>query len=407
MSLVMNPQQKSCIIYCRTSTAAQKEADTIKAQLEVCSRIASQNNLKILPYGPGAGWLEDNGVRGSLLDGRVFSTFLDDLEGGIVHPDYIVIYSLSRIARIDRSSKRLDRLKASHAAAARIQAVLIGCGVQTWDQDGPLDAGSLMWGVKILLASEEYKEIRRRTMDGKARRLKEGSFSKGGKPPFGYKQVGDHKSGFKLEPDPVDAPNLCKLFNWYLAGGFHFAADRATEEKIQNPMSANVNRKNRAHGWTPSRWNHGSVKHIVRNVECYLGSTEYSGHQLKFDPLIDIELCARVQAKSKERSLKHPTTFLSTGFADCVCKRHIHQNNSHDRYFTACRGGCGSMPSPKFEVYLWTAVVCRLAQIKEYEGITYTSKSFEVVINRAKAHIETINGEISTLLDLHLRGGLD
>jgi len=401
----MQTEPKTCICYCRVSTAAQREADTIEAQLETCKRIVERNQLQLLPYGED-GFVIDRGVSGSLLSGRLFSKFLDDLEAFTIKPNYLVVYSLSRIARIDRTSKKLDKLKASHAAAARIQAVLIGCEVETWDQEGHLKASDLLWGVKILLASQEYKEIRGRTMDGKSRRLRDNCYAKGGKAPYGYLQTGEHKTGFKLEPHPIDSKNLLLLLSWYLQGGYNSAARRATEAEIPNPMTECTNRKKKSVDWTPTRWSEVSVQHIIKNIGAYLGKTIYQfngqAYTLTYPPLIDPELYSRIINHKNQRTVKERTKFLATGFVNCLCGEHVHQKNTHNHHFARCPAGCGSMPESTFDTYLWTAVVCRLIQIREHEGAVTALRDYSAEINKLKAQIEAVDRSIASLLDLYL-----
>ncbi len=61
-------------------------------------------------------------MRGSLLDGRDFKKLVDDVEAGKVRPDYIYVYSNSRLSRQDRSSKDKGKRIKSRVDAARISA---------------------------------------------------------------------------------------------------------------------------------------------------------------------------------------------------------------------------------------------------------------------------------------------
>ncbi len=242
-------KQKTCVCYCRTSTRGQQESETIAAQVERCTRLVERHNLRLVPYGAsGDGWIKDDGVTGTLLEGRQFSAFIDDLKAGRVAVDYVVLFSLSRVARVDKVSKDIEKLIASHQAAALIRSVLIGRNVWLLDEDGPMDPRTVAFEVKAMLANEEFKLIRERTMAGKARRLDQGRFAKGGKPPYGYRQVfangKDRKDGFLLQVDPERAANLKRLFGWFCEGGVTSAARRATEAGIPTPMAFTDNRKN-------------------------------------------------------------------------------------------------------------------------------------------------------------------
>src|SRR5271157_88857 len=408
---------KTGIAYCRTSTIAQREAETITAQTERCRRLIATHNVTLLSYGPSKdGWVSDDGVSGSLLDGRAFAKLLEDIEAGTIRPDYLVVYSLSRIARIDRTSKKMDKLQASHLAAARIQAVLIGCGVQVLEEEGPIDAASLNYGLKTLLASEEYKLIRGRTMAGKSRRLRENRYAKGGHPPYGYRQVfangADRRHGFTLEVDPEAGPRLSQLLAWYCEGGVTHAARKATESGYPTPMADTTNRRNAAKDWTPTRWSPVSLMHIVRNVRAYLGETNLvfdgQAHSITYPALISTETYAAVERQRRTYVLKRRTTFLTTGFVDCICGEHLHERNSHDKHYARCPAGCGSMHQREFESALWAIVVCRLVQIQQHERLVMgTEDPFGPQVKAAKGRLEQARAEIGKLVDLYLADQID
>src|ERR1700733_10011480 len=137
---------KTAVIYCRTSTIGQKEAETITAQVERCKDIIKRAGLKPLAYGPERnGWVVDDGVSGSLLEGRAFAGLVSDLRAGKVRPDYLVVYSLSRISRLDKSSRSMEKLVASAEDNARIKAVLLGAGVKVIDEQGEHDPANVMF----------------------------------------------------------------------------------------------------------------------------------------------------------------------------------------------------------------------------------------------------------------------
>jgi DNA invertase Pin-like site-specific DNA recombinase len=366
------------IVYCRTSSQRQKEHDTIGAQIAKCKALLAHHGLTPLAgYGPkGDGWIMDDGVPGSLLEGRTFSSFLDDLESRKIKIDHLVTYSLSRVSRIDRTSKKAGKITASHVAAARIQGVLISSGVSIVDEDGILDPASLTYGLKSMIAAEEYKMIRGRTMAGKSRHFAEGRMARGGKPAYGYDRVFtngvDRKQSFTLVPSPVDAPNLELIFAWYLDGGATYAATQATLAKIETPMGDTTTRKNRAKTWTATRWCAETVTKLVRNSSVYLGSTtfDFDGeiYTIKYPPLITASFHAQLIKRSQQRILKNRATMLTTGYTDCVCGAHVNALNSHGRLRARCAKACGRMPMADFEAYVYLVMVCRLAQILEAEN---------------------------------------
>jgi len=181
-----NPQ--TCILYARTSTRAQRNALTIEAQVDVCNALVVEHGLTPLAYGAqGDGWVLDPGYSGTLVDGRHFSQLLNDLRSKKIRPTYIVVAELSRLCRIDKYSEdNQAKLDESHAAAAKISATLIGAGVSILDSDGPCLPSGVEFQMKAVGDNVEVVKIRRRTMNGKAKRLKGGSASSGSCP-FGYR----------------------------------------------------------------------------------------------------------------------------------------------------------------------------------------------------------------------------
>src|SRR5208283_3616724 len=151
MPTVKDPS-KTCVCYCRVSTSKQKASETIEAQVERCERLVERHGLSVLPWGARGdkptGYVMDKATSGTLLEARKFRQLLTAIESKAIAPDYIVVFSLSRISRIDKVSKDIDKLKASHRAAADIHAILIGTHTQVLDEEGPMDVGSLNFQLK-------------------------------------------------------------------------------------------------------------------------------------------------------------------------------------------------------------------------------------------------------------------
>ncbi len=259
--------------------------------------------MRIPLYGPRKdGWLIDDGVSGSLLQGREFGKFIDDLEAGRSNR---TTSSSSRSRGLAVSTSRAATCRSSCGATRTTPASRRSSysGVKVLDEEGVNDPATVTYDIKTTLAIEEYKLIRQRTMAGKARCFAEGKFAKGGKPPYGYKQVPfngiDRKQGWTLAPHPDDSKSLARGFKWFIDGGATHAAKEATKAKIPTPMASKTNRKNRAADWTPTRWSPVSVQHIVRNVHAYLGETTYvfdgEPRTIKYPPLISLTTFAAVK----------------------------------------------------------------------------------------------------------------
>ncbi len=211
-----------------------------------------------------------------------------------------------------------------------------------------------------------------------------------------------------LEVEPEDAANLARLLDWYIEGGQTHAARMATEARLPTPMASTNQRKNQAKDWTPERWSPVSVQHIVRNSAAYLGSTTYSldgeVYPLTYPALITPTTYAAIQKRKSERTLKRRATKLSTGFVDCSCGAHLHNLNSHDRHFTACKPCRRRMPEQHFERHLWCATVCRLIQIRQHEGTLDADDGLEDRILALKQQLEDHKEKGQRLIALYTDG---
>jgi DNA invertase Pin-like site-specific DNA recombinase len=414
---------KLAVVYCRTSTGAQKEAETIGAQIERCHRIIQRHGVRVFRYGPTrkvraqatprsqivvpAGWVVDDGVSGSLLKGREFAKLIDDLEARRVKVDYLIVFSLSRIARPDKSSSDMGRLVQSATDVARIKAVLHGAGVMVIDEDGINDPASFSFEIKMLLSGEQYKLIRASTMAGKARWLGEGRFARGGRPPFGYKQVPingiDAKAGYMLVEHPENGKRVRKILGWFVEGGYAYAARKANEAGWE-PSSATTNRKKKAKGWADS------VRYIVLHARTYLGeqTIEFAGetHVVKFPALIDSSTYARIVRAQKELTIAGRAEFLTTGLVDCECGKHLMQHASRGRHWARCRGNCGSTRGIEFSSALWFATLARLLRIKEAGGDGDDKDESEAQLRAARCQVKEAEERIGRLFDAYQEGEL-
>lgn len=404
--VILQPVKKAAksptaLLYCRTSTTGQREARTIGAQQQTVERIVDRLGIRPLKYGPKRdGWLIDDGVSGSLLQGRTFGKAIDDIEAGRIRPDFIVVYSLSRIAREDKSSDMAKQVQSAQDWG-RIKAVLRAARVKIIDEDGENDPNNVLFDLKTSLAGEEYKLIRARTMAGKSRWLGEGRFARGGRAPYGYKQVFinrvDGKDGYELVEHPENGARLRKVLGWFVEGGYAYAARKATEAGWP-PSTASTKRKKKAAGWNDS------VRYVVLHARTYLGeqSIEFGGktHTIRFPALIGAEMHAAVLKAQKEYTLAKRTKFLSTGFVDCACGRHAFAHSSRGSHAITCRSHCGRMPEARFSHALWTAVVCRLVEIEKQEGGGRGAKDhFGSQLGAATARVTEIEERMGRLYD--------
>ena len=405
---------QTAIVYCRTSTAGQKHEKTIGAQIAWAKEAVKRDGVKLLPYGPKKdGWVVDDGVSGSLLEGREFSKLIDDIQHGTVKPNLLYCYSLARLAREDKSSKDKDKQIRSRMDAARIAAVLGTEGVLVRDETGTNDPNTIAFDVKHAVATEEYRGIRSRTMAGKARVLANNSIATGGRPPYGYVRVpidGDRRKGTTYDVHPVEGKRFSRVMEWYVQGGASHASRKAMEEKWPSPRGSKV-------------WRASTIQQMLNNIAAYLGSTtrtlDKRPFEVTYPPLVSAKTYAAITLRMRERTLKARTTLLSTGFADCVCGEHVHGHRtaSNQLFRLVCgrrgpdglkREPCGSVVETPFSRALWEAVVCRLIQIREHERITTGGKDpYGPQLEAAKGKLGIVNEKLEKVVALFLDGAID
>lgn len=175
-------------------------------------------------------------------------------------------------------------------------------GVALWvpEVGGAVDPGSEAHDLVMMLfggmSKGERTRIKTRVRTAmSAQAAMQGRFL-GGRPPYGYRladvgphpnpaKAGDGKRLHKLEPDPVTAPVVERIFNDYLAGrGCYAIAERLTAEGIQSPSGYDRTRNPHRHGLA---WGKSAVRAILRNPR-YTGY-EVWAKQRREEILLDVE----------------------------------------------------------------------------------------------------------------------
>ncbi len=118
----------------------------------------------------------------------------------------------------------------------------------------------------------------------------------GGRPPYGYRladagphpnpeKAGDGKRLHRLEPDPMTAPVVQRIFDEYLSGrGCYPIAERLTADGITSPSGADRARNPHRHGLA---WGKSAVRAILRNPR-YTGYEVWT-KQRKDEVLLDVD----------------------------------------------------------------------------------------------------------------------
>jgi DNA invertase Pin-like site-specific DNA recombinase len=402
------------VVYCRVSTGTQKENNTIERQIETCRRIIERESgrdggLELLAYGPERdGWLVDNGRSGSLLEGRRFAGLIDDLERRRIRLDVIVMPSLDRIAREDKSSAMQKQIQSAQDWG-RIKAVLRAAHVIVIDEDGPNDPNTVMWDLKTALNGEEYRLIRSRMAGGQRRRLGEGTHAYAGKMKYGYRRVPrnglDRKKGYDAEENTDESKPLRRILAWYADGGYVHAAQKANDAGISTPTAK--------YGKNKSVWDHRNVAELVKSARVYatgidekvIGGKVYRVHYPK---LIDDKLYAAVQQRLKEHAIKNRDVYLSTGFVECAqCGSMVHVKKAPGRTYgyCYCPRRCGAVREERLSTVLWCATIFRLIEISRAKRAARASvDTYAEQIALAAAALQKVEDQISRLTDAYTLG---
>lgn len=181
--------------------------------------------------------------------------------------------------------------------------VFVHYGVQLWvpEVGGAVDPGSDAHEIVMSLyggmSKGERNRIKTRVRTSmEAQVAIEGRFQ-GGRPPYGYRladagahpnpgKAADGKRLHRLEPDPLTAPVVRRIYEEYIRGnGLHAIANMLTAEGIASPSASDPVR-NKHRQKNGSGWRHTAVRVILGN-ERYLGY-EIWNRQRRDEVLIDV-----------------------------------------------------------------------------------------------------------------------
>ncbi|WP_438445881.1 recombinase family protein [Gorillibacterium sp. sgz5001074] len=163
--------------------------------------------------------------------------------------DAVLVVDIDRLGRGDKMDQGLIE------RAFRRSGTLIITPTDTYDMNE--ESGEFSVEVKTFLARMEYKQIKKRLLNGKKRSAREGK-NMSTKPPYGY-MVG---KDLKLIINEEEAKIVRLMFQWCLDGlGRVAIADRLTEMGIPNPSGRR-------------EWSHVTVRKILDNPK-YTGDQVY------------------------------------------------------------------------------------------------------------------------------------
>ena len=264
-------------IYARLSSRDRKDGSKIEQQVKECRTYAKDTGLKVV-----AEYLDD-GVSGSKISRPGLNGAIAEAENGKF--DALIVRSHTRLAR---NSTVTGLLQAQlESAGVAIHYVQLGGTV-----DRESSAGVWTDGIMKLKAEAERVDIRRRTMDGRYRRAKEGKIIIGGITVFGYRRVRKNVNKPKeaytaLEVVPGEAKIVRLIFKWFLKGeSYAEIADALNKRKVKRYNAQYRSAPVRKGKVSPDRWTGYQIKALLSDVQ-YIGIRYYGVQKSKMLPVDD------------------------------------------------------------------------------------------------------------------------
>ena len=288
MFTTMAPQ--AAAVYCRVSSEAQQERQTIENQIEFARKYCDLNNIDIIEI------YKDDGITGTLpLDERPAGfQLLQDAKAGKFK--LLLIFKLDRLGRSTRVI-----LNAVHDLDA--MGVLVRSMTEPFDTSNP--SGKFLLTILAGVADLERSNILQRMNMGATRAAKEGKWL-GGIVPYGYIKNDD---GFleinnNLIPGfDLSEPNVVRMI-------YHMCANEgATSIAISDHLNAlgippawvahNLGGKRRNN--TRGTWSSSRILRILRSTT-YKGIHKYGKRTTRDRELIEREVPAIVDVDIWERA---------------------------------------------------------------------------------------------------------
>ena len=329
----------SAAVYCRVSSEAQQERQTIETQVEFARKYCDLNNIEITEI------YRDDGVTGTLpLQERpAGAQLLADAQAG--HFQLVLIFKLDRLGRSTRVI-----LNAVHD--------LDNLGAKVKSMTEPFDtsdaSGRFLLTVLAGVADLERSNILQRMDMGATRAAREGKWL-GGIVPYGYLKNDDGFLAVNDAPIPgfdLSEPDVVRMvFDMCVNDG-------ATSIQIADHLNAlgippawvahnlGGKRRNRTRG----TWGSSRILRILKSTT-YMGIHEYGKRSTKdtitrpVPPIVDVEIWQRAQTVIKNnqidaiRNAKHK--YLLKSIVKCESCGATYRGNPAGRKSTGGYYSCG------------------------------------------------------------------
>ena len=312
--------RKQTVIYARVSSKEQeKEGFSIPAQLKVLREYAAKEGFSIVQ--------EYVDVETAKQTGRVnFGEMIAFLKSS-PRIRIVLVEKTDRLYRNLKDWVTLDELD------LEIHFVKEGVVLSRDSRSSE----KFMHGIKVLMAKNYIDNLSEEARKGMLEKAEQGIWPSAA--PLGYRNIDGANGKRIIEPDPDLAPQVVKLFEWYVAGGMALRdlAKKARAEGFSYRKSGKP---------IPT----STVHKILRNP-LYMGEFEWGGriYQGNHQPLVSRDLWQRVQDMldgrnaSKHRRVKHDFAFsglIACGHCGCSIVGEIKKQRYVYYHCTGYKGKC-------------------------------------------------------------------
>ncbi len=239
-----NKDIKKGISYIRVSKSREKML-TVDTQQEKIKKYCDLHDITLI------GEYQDIDFSGRTVNRPDFQKLLDDIQSGIIEPDFLLVYKLDRFSRSVREFyENMSLLEKNNVNLVSI--------TQNFDTSTPM--GRVMVGILIQFAQFESEMTGMRIKDNLISNANKGRWN-GGIVPYGYVWDEDTRT---LKPRPEEAATVREIFRSYCKGEASTTiAKRFAERGIISPSGQEF-------------WNNTTITYMVRN-KIYAGKIEYAG----------------------------------------------------------------------------------------------------------------------------------
>ncbi len=392
-----HPKARRAVLYARVSSKEQeKEGFSIPAQLKLLRRYAVDEGFEVTQEFVDVETAKQAGRAGF---GQMLSFLRKNTTCRVV-----LVEKTDRLYRNLRDWVTIDELGLEiHLVKENI--VL---------SEDSRSSEKFMHGIRVLMAKNYIDNLSEEVAKGMLEKAEQGIWPTVA--PLGYRNVTGADGRKTIEKDPVLAPVVGKMFEWYATG--EWTLEQLTKKAVAAGM---VFRKSRSP--VPK----ATVNRILRNP-IYTGDFEWNGvtYSGVHEPLVSRETFRRVQevlderSSKKHRFVKHDFAFaglVSCGRCGCSFVGEIKKG----RYvYYHCTGYKGKCPEPytreerleeefvqvlkrlsfSDEVFSWVARALR-------ESHTDEMRFHEEAVSRLQAEHSRIQGRIDAMYVDKLDGRID